>query len=154
MSEYRVRFEGSGLGINNYGVLRVINEEIFICDSNLLDMIRHYDGKWAEVAFFMSDEIPAVPMDPLIEPLVQALNGRGIVTLGSCEGHLNDTEKKTFPYVSYFTTSLVFPLHPKWIVEEIGTHVSQLRTIKSASTPEELKALQESIGEQTAALAC
>lgn len=161
MSKYRVRFEGSGSGTNDYGIIKVIEGQVFLCDTNLADMARDFQGHITEVAFWATEEHGNMPMDPLIEPLVEALRKLDIVTLSSCEGHIGKEGQHSFPYVSFSNVPIDimrFPVGrldtaPGWICKEIGTNVMRLQTSKSASTLEELKCLQESIGEQVKALA-
>lgn len=97
-------------------------------------------------------QIAYPPLDEKIIPLVRALRGLGLVTMGSCHGHL-EGPGHPFPWVTVFglwnyreVYSVLKEYNDSndrssvlWSVD----HISLQPTIQ-ATTPEELKRLRES----------
>jgi len=152
MTQYKVRFEGSGSGINDYGIIRIIHGQVFLCDANLADYARQFEGITVEAAFWASEEIPSMPMDEKIAPLVAAMKAKGIITLSSCQGHTDRKNQHCFPFVSCYGKPEV-KLASGWKLENIGTNVWRLQADHPARDENDLRKLQESIGEQVKALA-
>lgn len=150
--KYAVRFEGHGSGINDRGIVRVIGGQAFFCDGNLIDYIRRYDGCTVEVAFWTSDDFEPFTMDPLIVPLVEAIQRRGITTLSSCQGHVGKEDATPYPFVSVYGKPDI-PVASGWTIEAIGTGVYRLRPNHRAVDEDDLKEMQASIHEQVSALA-
>lgn len=150
---YKVRFEGRGQSLNEYGILRVLNGRVFLCDADLSDYIKEWDGLLLEVGFWVSEDSPELPPDPLVWPLVEALQALGVKTLSSCQGHLDRLEQEKYPYVSFYSEERpAIALASGWDISSLSTYVWRLRTVRAASSAEELEELQQSINEQVAAL--
>lgn len=150
--QWKVRFEGRGQGLNEYGILRVIDGRLLLCDGDLTAYVSQWEGKLLEVGFWLSEDSPELPPDPLVWPLVEALQARGVRTLSSCQGHM-EPDKSHRPYVSFYSDDKPkVEVAPGWEVLPVppdGSKVSQLRTRTEAGTEEELIRLQEMLGLQT-----
>ena len=92
------------------------------------------------------------PVDQKIKNLVKSLRSIGLITMGSCEGHLNDRNRHNFPWVScyglrdyeeMYKLLLIYnhsrPMHLRWVINKIA-----LEPAVPASNKDELRKLQDS----------
>lgn len=92
-------------------------------------------------------------IDPKISNLVRVINGLGVITLGSCEGHLRRKGTHPYPWVTYFNwigasevlTAILDGFNQtsdiKW--EAIGA-IQPMQPMQKARSKVELARLQES----------
>ena len=154
--KYSLGLVGDGYCVSENGIVKIIDDQVYICDLNVRDMAKEFEGRWIEIA--MADPQPPadVPIDEKIKPLVDALRSRGVNTLSSCEGHLLIENRVHYPFVSFYHKGLVapdkIPVAPTWRISNIGLNVWRLRTIGDATTEEELANLQNQIKDELAVL--
>lgn len=131
----------------------MIDGRLFLCDADIAGMVAHegLEGSLMEVAFFTSGDFPPFKMDPLVAPLVEAMQAKRIRTLSSCEGHMSKEGTGKYPYVSFYADDapLLGNLIKGWEVTKISESVRQLRPAKAAETQSELDELQRQLGLQT-----
>ena len=148
---YSLGLKGDGYAMMENGIVKILNDQVYICDLNIVDFAREFEGHWVEIAFCDPQPTAAVPIDPEIAPLVKALTNRGVLTLSSCAGHMLIENRVHYPFVSVYGP-LDVPLAEGWTITHIGTNVYRLRTIKEASSEEEIAELQATIKDQVAVL--
>ena len=91
-------------------------------------------------------------IDSKIKNLVKSLRSIGLITMGSCEGHLNDERRYSFPWVTCYGLGeyrdmydllLVYnhsrPMHLRWTINRIA-----LQPVVPAFNKEGLRKLQDS----------
>jgi len=150
---YKVKFEGRGQSLNEYGILRVIDGRIFLCDADLADYVKQWSGRLLEVGFWLSEDSPEFTPDPLIWPLVEALQAQHVKTLSFCFSDTATPEKEKYPFVAFYSEERpTIALASGWDISSLSKCIWRLRTIRAASSQQELEELQQSIDEQIAAL--
>lgn len=135
-----------------HGVVQVINGRLYFYDGNMDDFFLPFVGKHVEIVLTPTDY--DWPIDPKIQPLVEAMQRIGLQTFASCEGHI-DFYPPPYPWVAFHKTDTP-PAPPDgygWMLDTgpYGDY-SVWRTINKATTETELTKLQESISELAKAL--
>ena len=138
------------------GTVHVEDGRVFLYELNLYDMFKQFEGQHIEIAITANPD--PWPLDPLIVPLVEAMQHKGIHTLGSCQGHVDGSYYTPYPWVAFPEKlsdlfNLSQPPHPDWY-STVGESSSTImwRTVVEASTEAELTKLQESILELAKAI--
>jgi len=116
-----LKLEGDGHTVGNNGVVRIFEDQVYLCDLNLVDLLREFTGQWVEIMIASPQPPLDKPVDEKIKPLVEALQNRGIVTLSSCEGHIFG-----YPFVSMWNEPTI-PIARGWDLIKIGTNVWRLK---------------------------
>ena len=81
-----------GSGTEGVGIIRFVDGHPYIDEVPFLKLLEQFQDKYCECAFFFPAKVPKVyqTCDEHILPLVQALNEKGVRTLSSCEGHMEE----------------------------------------------------------------
>ena len=104
---------GDCTGFTGYGILRIIDGDVFVDDERLLNSLSQFDGRKVMYEFVFPEEAE-YEIDEKILPLVKALQARGIRTLGSCEGH-----GRGRAYVGFYAGTEL-PVPEGWLLENAG----------------------------------
>lgn len=138
------------------GTVQISDGRVFLYEMNLAEFFAQFEGKHIEIAVAINDD--EWPMDPLIVPLVEAMQRVGIKTIASCQGHVDGQYPHKYPWVAFAENlsdlfNLSQPPHADWY-STIGESPNTVvwRTVAEASTEAELAKLQESIGELAKAI--
>lgn len=149
---YSTRMIGDGYSIHEYGLLRILDNQVLLCGTHVAKFCEEFDGKWVELVVCSPQPLDPTPMDPLIEPLVKKIQSLGFTTVSSCQGHLDPDIWWRFPFVTFWGRPDI-PVASTWMIEPTGQiNLYNLRAIGVASTEEELTALQARIPDQMAVL--
>lgn len=156
--KYSLGTVGFGHAVYEYGKIEIIDGRVYSCSTNLADLLAEFQGHYVEIVICSPSPSDPIPMDPHITPLVKALQRRGVTTLSSCDGHLKPNFPIHFPFVAYLWPNYNplekpdFMIAKGWRVEQTGTNVWRLRTIREAISENELPQLWATIEDQIAVL--
>jgi len=136
---------GDCAGFTGYGVLRVIDGEIFIDDGVLLNGLRQFDGRKVMYEFVFPEEAE-YEVDEKIRPLVKAMQEKGIRTLGSCQGHVGLSEsgrEQHKAYVGFYAQDappVPASIPEGWTLEQVA-HPKVWRIVSEAEVNDESELL-------------
>lgn len=140
-------WEGDAAGVGSYGVLTEIDGVLFIDDIPLIAYLKDHIGKKGMFEFVFPEQ-PEYEIDEKIKPLVEAMQRKGIKTMGSCEGHFPAEKNLDRPYVSFYGKFWFGkPKIDGWIIEKSPHHdfIYVLATKERAHSEEKLKELHAMI---------
>lgn len=143
---YSLGLKGDGYAVSEYGVARIIDGCLILCDCNVIDLAREFEGKWVEIAICSPQPPDETPLDPHIEPLVRKLQDIGVTTISSCDGHMDHARWRA-PFVATWGKPSI-PVASTWEWEQIGANIYHLRAKGDATNQQELEALWPLIEDQ------
>ena len=150
--KYSLGLVGDGYSICEYGLLRIIDNQVLLCGTHLAKFCEEFDGQWVELAICSPNPADPTPMDALIEPLVRKVQSLGLTTVSSCQGHIDPNIWWRHPFVTIWKPFINLPTIDSWEMAQVGINLWNLRAKGNANNEEELAALQSTIPDELAIL--
>ena len=149
--QYSLGLVRDGYAVSEYGIIKIVDGQVYLCDCNVADLAREFEGSWVEISICSPSPSDKIPIDPKILPLVERLEALGAHPISSCEGHMEENYRH-YPFVSTLGKPDI-PLAEGWRITAIGTNLWRIESVGDAHSDEELTALQKTIFDQIAILA-